>query len=44
MALKAYQDSGGSVKAMAEAVVLHAQRQRTKDDVTVIVIKLSSVA
>jgi len=33
-------ESNGSVKAMTDAVVQHAQRQRTRDDLTVVVLKV----
>ena len=33
-------ESNGSVKAMTEAVVQHAQRQRTRDDLTVVLLKV----
>ncbi|KAK9829211.1 hypothetical protein WJX72_004520 [[Myrmecia] bisecta] len=42
VALRAHQESDGSVQAMAEAVVQHAQRQRTKDDVTVLLVKIGA--
>lgn len=41
LAAKAGREHNESVEAMAEAVVQHAQRQRTRDDLTVIVLKIN---
>jgi len=35
--------SNGSVKAMTDAVVQHAQRQRTRDDLTVVLLKVKAL-
>lgn len=40
LAAKAGKEHNQSVEAMANAVVQHAQRQRTRDDLTVIVLKI----
>ncbi|KAK9915385.1 hypothetical protein WJX75_008481 [Coccomyxa subellipsoidea] len=44
VALAAHADSGGSAQAMAESLLAHAQKQRSKDDITVIAITLSAAA
>ncbi|DBA93109.1 TPA: hypothetical protein ACH3X2_003427 [Trebouxia sp. C0005] len=36
-------ESSGSVKAMTDAVVQHAQRQRTRDDLTVVLLKVKAL-
>jgi len=36
-------ESNGSVKAMTDAVVQHAQRQRTRDDLTVVLFKVKAL-
>lgn len=36
-------ESNGSVKAMTDAVVQHAQRQRTRDDLTVVLLKVKAL-
>lgn len=40
---RASQESNGSVQAMADAVVQHAQRQRTRDDLSVVLLKVRAL-
>ena len=42
VALAAHADSGGSVQAIAESLLAHAQKQRSKDDISVIAITLAA--
>lgn len=42
VALAAHADSGGSAQAMAESLLAHAQKQRSKDDICVIAIRVAA--
>jgi serine/threonine protein phosphatase PrpC len=42
VAVTALSDSGGSVQAAAEALLAHAQKRRSKDDISVIAISIAA--
>lgn len=44
VALAAHAESGGSAQAMAESLLAHAQKQRSKDDISIIAITISAAA
>ncbi|BDA43319.1 probable protein kinase and PP2C-like domain-containing protein at C-terminar half [Coccomyxa sp. Obi] len=44
VALAAHAESGGSAQAMAESLLAHAQKQRSKDDISIIAITVSAAA
>lgn len=41
VALVAHADSEGSVQAVAESLLAHAQKRRSKDDISIIVVKIA---
>ena len=44
MAIAAHAESDGSVQAVAEALLAHAQKRRSKDDICIVVVKIAPAA